>query len=74
MNNTYYKIVFQPKDTSLFNHRRRFGVGVKSLQNYIGEANKETVIKTVKKKEVSVTENKIRMKFRKWGIIDIYIY
>lgn len=65
--NREFKIVFQPKYKNLF-HSRRFGVGAKSLHKYIGHKNATTVfVKMLKCKD-----DKLRLKFRKHGIVDIY--
>lgn len=72
--NTYYKIVFQPKVPSDFGNRRRFGIGVKSLANYIGESNAESVINRIKKHECVSTDGVIRVRLRNTGRVDVYLY
>lgn len=67
--NREFKIVFQPYNKSEFQNKRRFGVGAGRLEVYIGKSNAEVVFK----KGMSLTSDKLRIKFRKHGIIDIYL-
>ena len=73
MNATYlnknYRIVFQPKDTSACGGKRRFFVGAGRLEDYIGVNNAHQAIERA---EASM-EDKIRIKLRKYGIVDIYV-
>lgn len=71
--NSKIRIVFQPKDSELFNGRRRFGVGVKSLHKYITESNAKSVMTKGVKKALKNKNLKERCKFRKFGIVDIYL-
>lgn len=66
--NKEFKVVFQPKDIELYG-KRRFGVGACSLQKYIGENNANTAIQ----KALNLRTDKLRLRFRKHGIIDIYL-
>ena len=67
--NKNFKIVFQPKNKEKFENKRRFAVGAGRLEIYIGKSNTEVVIK---KAEQMMTD-KIRIKFRETGIVDIYV-
>ena len=67
--NKNFKIVFQPKNKEKFENKRRFAVGAGRLEIYIGKSNTEVVIK---KSEQMMTD-KIRIKFRETGIVDIYV-
>lgn len=66
--NFHFKIVFQPKHKNLFNNKRRFFVGGKQLENYIGRKNAENLIQ----KAMNSGKDKIRYKLRENGIIDFY--
>ena len=66
--NKEFRIVFQPKDASKFNGNRRFAVGAGRLSEYIGKSNSEVVFE----KAWRSTGDKIRMKFRANGIVDVY--
>lgn len=68
--NREFKIVFQPKEKENFNNKRRFAVGAGRLEIYIGKSNAEVVFK----KGMELTKDKIRIKFRKHGIVDIYLH
>lgn len=63
-----HRIVFQPKDRERFGGKRRFGVGAKRLAAYIGKSNFEAAVK----KASEANTDKVRMKFRVQGIVDIY--
>lgn len=67
--NKNFRIVFQPKNKEKFENKRRFAVGAGRLEIYIGKSNTEVVIK---KAEQMMTD-KIRIKFRETGIVDIYV-
>lgn len=67
--NKNFKIVFQSKNKEKFENKRRFAVGAGRLEIYIGKSNTEVVIK---KAEQMMTD-KIRIKFRETGIVDIYV-
>lgn len=67
-----FRIVYQPykrTDLILLNRSRRFYVGSGQLGLYIGSKNAETVFKKADK----MTTDKIRLKFREHGIIDVYV-
>ena len=68
--NQEFKIVFQPYNKSEYQNKRRFGVGAGRLEVYIGKSNAEVVFK----KGMSLISDKLRIKFRKHGIIDIYLH
>ena len=68
--NREFKIVFQPKEKEKFNNKRRFAVGAGRLDIYIGKSNSEVCFK----KGMELTKDKIRIKFRKHGIVDIYLH
>ena len=67
--NNEFKIVFQPKEKEKFNNKRRFAVGAGRLSIYIGESNAQVVFSKGEK----LSDDKLRIKFRKHGIIDIYL-
>ena len=67
--NKDFKIVFQPYDKSKYGNNRRFGVGAGRLDVYIGKHNAETCFVKADK----ITNDKIRFKFRKMGIVDFYL-
>ena len=67
--NKNFRIVFEPKDKAAFNNNRRFGVGAGKLAEYIGADNAATCFK----KSDEITTDKIRIKFRKMGIVDFYV-
>lgn len=66
---TNFRFVFQPKDKSKFQGKRRFYVGSGQLKEYIGEHNAKTVFQ----KAEELRDDKKRMKFRETGIVDIYV-
>ena len=66
--NREFKIVFQPYNKSEYQNKRRFGVG--RLEIYIGKSNADVVFK----KGMSLISDKLRIKFRKHGIVDIYLH
>ena len=68
--NREFKIVFQPHNKSEYQNKRRFGVGAGRLEVYISKSNAEVVFK----KGMELTKDKIRIKFRKYGIVDIYLH
>ena len=68
--NREFKIVFQPYNKSEYQNKRRFGVGDGRLEVYIGKGSAEVVFK----KGMSLTSDKLRIKFRKHGIVDIYLH
>lgn len=68
--NREFKIVFQPYNKSEYQNKRRFAVGAGRLDIYIGKSNAEVCFK----KGMELTKDKIRIKFRKHGIVDIYLH
>lgn len=66
--NRHFRIVFQPKDPSLFGGRRRFCVGGLSLAKYIGEDNAQTAIE----KAFQNAADRYTKLFRTKGRIDFY--
>lgn len=66
--NKEFKFIFYPKQKGIYD-KVVFAIGGKSLHKYIGEANAETVIK----KAIESTEDKLKIKFRKHGVIYIYV-
>lgn len=68
--NKEFKIVFQPYNKEQFDNKRRFAVGAGRLEVYIGKNNAEVVFK----KGEALTKDKIRIKFRKHGIVDVYLH
>ena len=57
------------KEKEKFNNKRRFAVGAGRLSIYIGESNAQVVFSKGEK----LSDDKLRIKFRKHGIIDIYL-
>ncbi len=68
--NKEFKFVFNPKDRERYDGRRYFGVGANSLHKYIGEKNAKTVIR----KALESTEDRLILKFRKHGAIYVYTH
>lgn len=66
--NRNYRIVFQPKDAAQY-HSRRFAVGAGRLAEYVGASNAAGCFG----KAEQMKTDKIRLKFRKMGIVDIYV-
>ncbi len=66
--NREIRIVFQPKDPSLHDGKRRFGVGVHSLSKYVGEENAEMALERAEKSDA----DKCTVKLRKHGRVDFY--
>lgn len=66
--NNEFKVVFQPRDPEQYG-KRRFGIGACSLEKYIGENNANTAIE----KALNLRMYKLRLRYRKHGIIDIYL-
>ena len=64
----HFRFVFQPAEINLINRTRRFYVGCGNLELYLGTINAETVLK----KADDLKADKLRIKFPKQGIIDIY--
>ena len=66
--NKHFRFVFSPKNKDRFNKRPRFLIGAGSLVSYLGERNAETVQKAALKSKT----DKVTVKFRKCGKIEIY--
>jgi hypothetical protein len=66
--NNRFRFVFQP-NPSLGYDSRRFGVSANRLYSYITSANANTAFD----KAWSMRSDKLRLKFRKYGILDIYV-
>jgi hypothetical protein len=67
-----FRIVYQPykrNDLILLNRSRRFFVGSGQLGLYIGSKNAETVFR----KANEMKTDKLRLKFREHGIVDVYV-
>lgn len=73
ISNKEVRLVFQPKDQTLFNNRRRFGVGAGRLASYITKHNYEVVEQQIEKHLYASKYGRIRVKFRKFGIVDVYL-
>ena len=67
--NKNFRIVFQPKNNEKFDDKRRFFVSAARLEEYIGKSNAEKVIQ----KAWESKTDKIRLKFRENGIVDVYV-
>jgi hypothetical protein len=66
--NKEFRIVFQPYERDIYG-KRRFGVGAYSLQKYIGEINANNALQ----RALDMRTDKVRVRLRKHGIIDIYV-
>lgn len=66
-----YRFVFQPYKRTLMTAERgrRFYIGSGQMEMYIGQKNTETVLR----KAEAMKTDKLRLKFRETGIIDIYV-
>lgn len=67
MQNSDFRIVFQPKDPALYG-KRRFAVGTKSLHKYIGLENAHNAFVRV----LNSKTDKCTIRLRKFGRIDFY--
>lgn len=67
--NRNFRIVFQPKNADECGGKRRFLVGAGRLEDYIGTHNAHTSFE----RALASTEDKIRIRLRKFGIVDIYV-
>lgn len=67
--NQEFRVVFQPKETLLYNGKRRFAIGAGSIAKYVGEKNAQTAIT----KALAGGEDRFTIKFRKHGRIDFYV-
>jgi hypothetical protein len=63
-----FYIVFQPNAGELF-YKRRFLVTSKTLKNYVGIYNANTALLRAS----NSTGDKLRVRLRKFGIIDFYV-
>jgi len=61
-------IVVQPYDRLRWK-KRRWLVSANNLQSYIGSHNANTALKTALK----MRTDKVRLKYRSFGIVDIYV-
>jgi hypothetical protein len=67
--NRDFHFVYQPKDPKVKKLLgRRVLIGAWRLHNYIGIDNARKLIKATKK----IREDKVSIKYRKYGIVDIY--
>lgn len=68
--NREVKIVFQPNPgiPGSEKPKGRFGVGVRSLHKYIGESNANVAIR----RAIECADDKLTVKFRKFGRVDFY--
>lgn len=66
--NKEFRFTFQPKDPGLYEGKKRFSVGAHSLHKYIGQKNAASVLATA----MESTGDKVRIKFRKMGWVDVY--
>ncbi|RKS98245.1 hypothetical protein [Chryseobacterium defluvii] len=68
--NKNFRFVYTPKsDISDLTGWKRFLIGAGAIQNYVGDKNAETVLKSAQNMK---TDKKI-LKFRKCGKIEIYV-
>ena len=61
-------VVFEPKNKDLFSNKRRFLIGSFNVAAYIGQKNALVVAERVK----TCRMDKLTIKFRKYGKIEIY--
>ena len=66
--NKHFRFVYSPKNVQN-NKRSRFLIGGGSLGKYIGERNADTVQKSA----LNSKTDKVTLKFRKYGKIEIYV-
>jgi hypothetical protein len=66
--NQEFRIVFQPKNPSLFEGRRRFAIGAGQIAKYLGEENAGTAIL----KALCSYDDSYTKKFRAHGDITFY--
>ena len=66
--NKEFIIVFQPYQQEIYG-KRRFGVGAYSLKKYVGENNANNALQ----RALNMRTDKVRVRLRKHGIIDIYL-
>ncbi|MDN3584729.1 hypothetical protein [Mucilaginibacter flavus] len=64
-----YYVVVQPYDRRPYQGRRRFMISANSLHFYIGDFNANTALVKASKMRV----DKLRLKFRSFGIVDFYL-
>lgn len=69
--NKDFKVVFRPKDMSLYPGKKRkyFGIGSRSIAKYIGESNAKFVVK----KALECKKDSVICKFRNTGIVYVYL-
>lgn len=68
MLNAQYRVVVQPTDLEKWG-KKRFLVSVNTLDLYIGPHNANTAFLKASK----LKTDKLRLKFRSFGIVDIYL-
>lgn len=66
--NKHFRCVYQP-NPDLKPEKRRFAVSMNTLKNYVGEHN---ALQAISRAFASDTD-KVRVKLRKYGIIDFYV-
>jgi hypothetical protein len=62
-----FDVVFQPRHKELYG-KRRFLISINRLHEHIGVYNANTAVL----KALNSKDDKIRLKFRKFGTVDIY--
>lgn len=67
--NKHFRFVYQPKQIELFQKSKRFLVDGGSISKYIGTENANKVILTA----LNSKTDKVTLKFRKYGKIEIYV-
>lgn len=67
--NRNFRIVYEPKNLEFTGGKRRLFVGAGRLADYIGEDNARMSFD----RALASTGDKIRIKLRKLGIVDIYV-
>jgi hypothetical protein len=64
-----FMLVYQPNQAFVISHSRRFLVSFRTLHKYIGKKNANKAIREA----LILKLNKRRLRFRKFGIVDIYL-
>lgn len=67
--NKNFRIVFQPNNAEECGGKRRFLVGAGRLADYIGTHNAHTSFE----RALASKGDKIRIRLRKFGVVDIYV-
>lgn len=66
--NRELRVVFQPKDKDKYEGKRRFGIGIQSLHEYIGKYNAKIALERLR----DCQTDKCSVRFRTRGRVDFY--